>query len=150
VLEELGGEVAIIRHEDESGGRIFEVAHGIDTLRQSAEKIAECFAALGVGEGGDDFGRLVQEEIEEARGGTDGTTGGFDFVLGGIGFGAEFGDGFAVDADLAGEDELFSVAARGNAGTGDDLLEAFEHSRRISVIGYQISGTGEGEPDRME
>ena len=45
--------------------------------------------------------------------------GGFDFVGGEVGFGAEFGDDFAVDADLAAEDELLGVAAGGDAGAGD-------------------------------
>ena len=42
--------------------------------------------------------------------------GGFDFVGGEVGFGAEFGDDLTVDADLAAENELLSVAAGGDSG----------------------------------
>jgi hypothetical protein len=132
VLQELGGQIAIVSKENETSGCVFEIADGIDAFGKTAKKIAESFAAFRIGKGGDNFGRLVEEEIDGARGGIDGAAGGFDFVLGGIGFGAEFRDGFAVDADLAGEDELLGVTAGGDAGPGYDLLKAFEHEE-----GYQ-------------
>jgi hypothetical protein len=31
------------------------------------------------------------------------------------------------------------VAARGDAGVGDDFLEAVEHGRKLSVISFQCS-----------
>lgn len=127
VFEQLGGEVAIVGHENESGGGVFEIAHGIDALRKATKKIAEGFASFRIGERGDDFGRLVEEQVDVALVGIDGAASGFDFVFGGIGLGAEFGDDFAVDADLAGEDELFGMAAGRDAGAGDNFLEAFEH-----------------------
>jgi len=78
----------------------------------------------------------VEDEIDVILFGFDEAASGFDFVLGGIGFGAEFGDDDAVDADLAGEDEFFCVAARGDAGVGDDFLKAVKHvGRRITDIG---------------
>jgi len=140
VFEELGREVAVVGEKDEAGGGVFEIANGINAFRKAAKEIAEGFAAFRIGEGGDDLGGFVKKEIDGARGGVDGATGRFDFVDGGIGFGAKLGDGFAVDADLAGEDKLFGVTAGSNAGAGDDFLEAFEHGGRISVIGWAISG----------
>jgi len=134
VFEELGGEVAVVGHEDEACGGVFEIANGIDALGKTAEEIAEGFAAFGIGEGRDDFGRFVEEKIDEAGSRFDGAASGFDFVFGGVGFGAEFSDGVAVDADLTREDELFGVAARGDAGTGDDFLEAFEHGALLFLI----------------
>ena len=69
VFEELGGEVAIVGKEDQAGGGVFEIADGIDAFGKSAKKIAKSFAALGIGERGDDFGRFVEEEIDGARSG---------------------------------------------------------------------------------
>jgi len=46
----------------------------------------------------------------------------FDAIFFGVGFGTEFGDDLAVNADLSAKDELFGVAARGDAGAGDYLL----------------------------
>jgi len=126
-FEHGGGEVAIVGEKDEAGVGVIERADGINALGKTAQEIAECAAAFGIGEGGDDFGRFVEEEIDVIFFGFDEAAGGFDFVFGGIGFGAEFGDDDAVDANLAGEDELLGVAARGDAGVGDDLLEAVEH-----------------------
>ena len=129
ILQELSGEVAVVGHEDETGRSVFEIANRIDALWKTAKEIAKSFAALGVGESGDDFGRLVKQQVDRARGGVDGTAGGFDLVFGGIGLAAEFRDGLAVDANLARKDELFGVPTGGDAGTGDDLLKAFEHER---------------------
>ena len=136
-----GGEIAIVGEEDEAGVSVVQRADGIDALGKAAEEIAERAAALGIGEGGDDFGRFVEEEINVIFFGSDEAAGSFDFVFGGIGFGAEFRDDLTVDAHLAGEDELFGVAPGGDASVGDDFLEAVEHGRReISDIRDQRSG----------
>jgi hypothetical protein len=132
VLEHGGSEVAIVGEEDKAAGVVVERADGIDAFRKTAKEIAEGFAAFGIGERGDNFGRLVHEEIHVAALGFDHAAGGFDFVLGGIGLGAEFNDDFAVDANLAGENELLGVAARSDARVSDDFLKAFEHGKVIS------------------
>lgn len=69
----------------------------------------------------------MKKKVDVARSGSDHAARGFDFIGGRVGFGAKFSDSFAVDPDLAGEDELFRMTARSDAGAGDDLLEAFEH-----------------------
>lgn len=145
VFQELCGEVAIVGHEDQAGSGVLEIADGINAFGETAKKIAERFSAFGIGEGGNDFGRFVEKEIDRAWGGFDEAAGGFDFVGGGIGFGAKLGDGLAVDADLAGKDELFSVAARSDTGARDDFLQAFKHGRRIAGIGRQKTGISEEE-----
>jgi len=132
VFEELRGEVAVVGEEDEPGGGVFEIADGIDAIRKSTKKITQSFAAFGIGERGDDFGRLVKEKVDVARGSAgDFASGGFDLIAGGVGFGAEFGDSFAVDADLAGEDELLGVTTGSDTGASDDLLKTFEHASGV-------------------
>ena len=128
MLEELRGEVAVVGEEDEAGSGVFEIADRVNALGKTAKKIAKGLAPFGIGEGGNNFGRFVEEEIDVVRGGVgDSAACSFDFVGGGIGFRAKFSDGFAVDAHLAGEDELLGVTAGSDAGTGDNFLEAFEH-----------------------
>lgn len=126
-FEHGGGEIAIVGEKDEAGVGVIEGTDGINAFGKTAQEIAKRAAALGIGEGGNDFGRFVEEEIDVIFFRFDEAAGGFDLVFGGIGFGAEFGDDAAVDANLAGEDELFGVAARGDAGVGDYFLEAVEH-----------------------
>jgi len=126
-FEHGGGEIAIVGEKDEAGVGVVEGADGINAFGKAAQEIAKGAAALGIGEGGDDFGRFVEKEIDVIFFGFDEAAGGFDLVLGGIGLGAEFGDDLAVDAHLARENELLGVAARGDAGVGDDFLEAVEH-----------------------
>ncbi len=146
-FEHGGGEIAIVGEKDEAGVGVVEGADGINALGKAAQEIAQGAAALGIGEGGDNFGRFVEEEIDVIFFRFDEAAGGFDLVLGGIGFGAEFGDDDAVDAHLAGEDELLGVAARGDAGVGDYFLEAVEHGgRRLSAISDQISAIRKPAP----
>jgi hypothetical protein len=132
VLEHGRSNVAIVGEKDEAAGVVVERADGIDAFRKTAQEIAKSFAAFGISESGDYFGRLVHEEINVTAFGFDEAAGGFDSIFGGIGLGAKFGDDFAVDANLAGEDELLRVAARSDAGVSDDLLKAFEHGKVIS------------------
>jgi hypothetical protein len=137
-FEHGGGEIAIVGEKDEAGVGVVEGADGIDTLGKTAQEIAKRAAALGIGERGDDLGRFVEDEVDVIFFGLDEVAGGFDLVLGGIGLGAKFGDDLAVDADLAGKDELFGVAARGDASVSDYFLEAVEHGRKLSVISSQL------------
>jgi len=141
-FEDGGGEIAIVGEKNEAGIGVVEGADGINALGETAEEIAKGAAAFGIGEGGDDFGRFVEEEIDVIFFGFDEAAGGFDLVFGGIGFGAELGDDLAVYADLAGEDELLGVAARGDARVGDDFLEAVEHGEE----GYQRSEISDRGP----
>ena len=123
MFQEMRGEFAIVREEDQTGGGVFEIADGIDALGESAQEIAKRFAAFGISEAGNNFGRFVEEQIDFALLlSCDLLSGHFDFVGGGIGFGAEFSDSFAVHADLSGTDELFGVAAGSDAGPSDDFL----------------------------
>jgi len=87
-FEHGGGEIAIVGEKNEAGVGIVEGADGIDAFGKAAQEIAEGLAALGIGEGGDDFGRFVEDEINVILFGFDEAAGGFDLVLGGIGLGA--------------------------------------------------------------
>ncbi len=119
IFEESGGEVAVIGQEDKPARGVFEIADGIDSRGKAAERVFKRLAAFWVGHRGDNFRRLVEREIDVVFGGGDDFAGGFDFVGCEVRFSAELGDDFAVDANLAAEDELFGVAAGGDAGTGD-------------------------------
>ena len=127
MLKHGGSEVAIIREEDKAAGVIVKRADRIDPLGKPTKKIAECLAAFRVGESGHDFRRFVHEQIDMTALGFDEAAGGFDFVFGGISLGPEFRDDLAVDANLAGQDELFGMTAGGDSGVGNDFLEAFKH-----------------------
>jgi len=52
---------------------------------------------------------------------------GFDFVGGGVRLRAKFSNNAAVDANLAGENQLFGVTPRGNSSPGDNFLQAFQN-----------------------
>jgi hypothetical protein len=83
--------------------------------------------AFGIADRGDIAFGLVEHEIEEALGRFDGFAIDADGVGVGISFGAEFGDDLAIESDPAGGDDFFGFAAGGNAGGGEDFLEAGLH-----------------------
>src|SRR6202022_1786037 len=55
-----------------------------------------------------------------------------DQVLAGVGLGAQLLDDGAVQLDAAGGDHLLGLAPRGDAGVGEDLLQALVHQRSPS------------------
>src|SRR5882724_5225979 len=115
-LEQVRGEVAIIGEEHQAGIGIFEIANGVNAFGKSAQQIAQRFAALWIGERGNNFRRLVKQQINFAAFGGNFFTGDFNFVRVGVGFGAEFADDFSVYFYLAADDELLGVSAGRDAG----------------------------------
>ncbi|MFZ0618459.1 MAG: hypothetical protein WAM01_07210, partial [Candidatus Acidiferrales bacterium] len=139
-LQEAIGEIAVIGKQDESGSMVFEAADGKDTLGNAVEQLAEAAAAFGIGKSGDDFGGFMEREINALTIGRRGfrlneASGNLDVIARGVGFGAEFGDGASVDGNQARGDKGFGVAARGQAGAGNDFLKAFEHEERVAGFG---------------
>jgi hypothetical protein len=63
-----------------------------------------------------------------------------DVVARGVGLEARSGDGLAVDLHVALGDELLGVAAAGNAGVGEDFLQAFLVARGSIRWGNVSSG----------
>jgi hypothetical protein len=82
---------------------------------------------------------FVEDEVAGTLGAVEELAVDADVVVGGVGFGAELGDGLAVDLDASGGDEFFGFAARGEAGGGDDFLQALR--RRCFVFGI-VRGQG--------
>lgn len=120
------GEVAIIGKQQEAFGVIIETADGVNALLDALEVVGDGGAALGVAHGGDDAVGLVHGEVEEMAGRVEEFAVDLDVIGGEVGFGAESGDGLAIDANAALEDHFLGVAAAGDAGLGDDFLKAFE------------------------
>ena len=122
-LGELLGEGAVVGHEEKALAGVIEAAYGIEALGLVAHELHDGGAAFGIADRGDIAFGLVQQEIDETlcrleRLAIDG-----DGVRAWIGFGAELGDDLAVDGDATREDELFSFAAGGEAGGGEEFLE---------------------------
>lgn len=120
------GKVAIVGEEQQPLGMIIEAADGVDALPDAAQMLNDSGAALGIVHGRHHAVGLVHGQIEKLAGGVEELAVDLDVIGGEVGLGAKLGDGFAVDADTAFEDHFLGVAAAGDAGLGDDLLEAFE------------------------
>ena len=123
------GEGAVVGEEEETFAGVVEAADGIDALGERAEELHDGGTALGITDGCDVAFGFVEHEVEEALGWLDGFAVDGDGVGVGIGFGAEFGDDLAVECNAAGGDDFFGFAARGDAGGGEDFLEALLHWR---------------------
>lgn len=127
VPQDAVSELAIGGEQQQAGDVVIETAHGKNAAGKSAQDVAERGASFGIGHGGDDVDRFVQEIVAGLGGLFGEAAGGFDAIVLGIGFGAELGDDDTIDADLSAADQFFGVAAGGDAGAGDNFLEAFEH-----------------------
>jgi hypothetical protein len=57
------GEVAVVRQEDEARGMVFKATHRKHALRHAVQQIAQRTAAFRVAHCGDDFWRLVEQQI---------------------------------------------------------------------------------------
>jgi len=132
---ELVGEVAVVGHEQQAFRQVIETPDGVEArelhvladgllLRVLAEELEDGGAMLGVVCCGDVAARLVDHEVALRLGAVEQLAVDADVVFGGVGAGAEFGDDLAVDDDAAFEDDLFGLAAAGDAGLGEDLLQA--------------------------
>jgi len=126
---ELVGEVAVVGHEQQAFRQVIETPDGVEArelhvladgllLRVLAEELEDGGAMLGVVCCGDVAARLVDHEVALRLGAVEQLAVDADVVFGGVGAGAEFGD------DAAFEDDLFGLAAAGDAGLGEDFLEA--------------------------
>ncbi len=69
---------------------------------------------------------LVENEVAQALGALEQLAVHADVVAGRIGLGAQHGYHFAVDLHAALLDHLLGLAAAGNAGLGQDLLQALQ------------------------
>ena len=73
--------------------------------------------------------RLVQQQIQVARGDLDAAAVDADVVARRIGLGAELADGHAVDGHAPLEHQLLGRAPRRDAGLRQDLLQTFHRQR---------------------
>jgi hypothetical protein len=105
------GELAVAGEQDESTCGVIEAADGENAFRSTAQKMAQSFTAFGIGHGGNDLRRLVQDDVNKFVADFCDATGNFDAIVLGIGLRAELGDNFAVDAHLAAANQFFGVAA---------------------------------------
>jgi len=115
-------QLTVVGEEDQAEGMIFQAAYGKHALRHAVEHVGEGAAAFGVDHGGDDFGRLIEDEIDALGFWAEEFALHFDVVFGFVGFATEFGNGLAVYGDEAGFDQFFGVAAGGDAGARNDFL----------------------------
>ena len=136
------GEFAVVGHEEEAFAGVVEAADGEDALA-SFEEVGDGGAVFGIAGGGDVALGLVEDEVAGTLGAVEELAVDADVVVGGVGFGAELGDGLAVDLDASGGDQLFGFAARGDAGGGNDFLQALRSCFVFGIVrdqGFESSG----------
>jgi hypothetical protein len=104
------GEVAVVGHEQEAFAGVVEAADGEDALA-GLEEVHDGGAAFGIAGGGDVALRFVEDEVAGALGAVEELAVDANVVARGVSFGAELGDGLAVDLDAAGGDEFLGFAA---------------------------------------
>jgi len=120
------GQLAVVGDEEQAFAHVVEAADRVEALAHLVKKLHDGGAAFGILNGGDKAARLVEHEVAETLGTLQKLAVDADMVTCGVGLGAQLGDNFAVDLDAALLDELLSLAAAGDTGLGEDLLQPVE------------------------
>jgi len=123
-VEEAVGERAVVRGEQRAARREVEAADREEAHAVTVEVRGHGGPALGVGQGGHDAPRLVEDHVDEVLR-DDALPVELDLVGPRIGLGAELGDDLAVHADAARGDDVLRRAPRCDAATSQDLLKPF-------------------------
>jgi quercetin dioxygenase-like cupin family protein len=140
------GEVAVVGQQQQSLGVVVEPSDREHARADAGNQVHDGGTSFGVGNRADVAARLVQHEIDPGFGAVQQLAAHPNMVDGGIGAGAQFGDGLAVDGDKPAGNQLFGLAARSNSGGGDDLLEAF--GRHISIVVAERSPEWRATPNK--
>jgi hypothetical protein len=127
--QELGRQLAVVGEQEHALAVEVEAPHRRHRHRQVGQVVHHRRATAIVGDRGDARLRLVEEHVEVLLGRHRFAV---DLDVGGgrVDLGAELGHDHAVDGDPAGGDQLLGLAARGDAGLGDEALEAHERFGR--------------------
>jgi hypothetical protein len=119
---QLVGKLAVVCDEQQPFAEVVEAPDRIESLPHLGEELHDGRPALRVTDGCDVPFGLVEHEVAEAFGALKQLSINTDVIACGIGLATEFSDRLAVHLHTALGNELFSVAAAGNAGLGEDLL----------------------------
>ncbi len=123
-------ELAVVGEQQQPFAVIIEATHRVDTLAHALHQIEHRRPALGIAGSGDVAGGLVQNEIYLAIRKANQLAIHFDVVSRGVRFASQLNSHLAVDGDPALDHELFSFAAAGDTGVGQQLLQPlFGHVR---------------------
>jgi hypothetical protein len=105
------GKLAVAGEQHQAAREIIQAADGEDPLRRAAQKIAQRFAALGIGERRNHLRRFVQNNVNKLGGDFRHAACDFHAIVIWIRLRAKLGDDLAVDAHLAAANQFFGVAA---------------------------------------
>jgi hypothetical protein len=105
---------------------VVQAADGVEALVDLVKELHHRGTALGVLDRGDEAAGLVEDEVAVALGTLEQLAVDADVVAGGVGLGAQHGDDLAVDLHAALLDHLLGAAAAGDAGSGENLLQALQ------------------------
>ena len=123
-VQQAGREVAVVGEQQQALRVVVEAAHRVDVLAHVGQQVEDGWPLLGVLPRRHVAARLVEQDVPVARGDADTLTVHADVVVCGVGPRAEFPDRRAVDRHAAVQDERLGGAPRGDAGGGEDLLQA--------------------------
>ena len=123
-VQQAGREVAVVGEQQQALRVVVEAANRVDVLAHVGQQVEDRRPLLGVLPGGHVAARLVEQDVPVARGDADPLPVHADVVASGVCPRAKFLDRHAVDRHAAVQDERFGGPPRGDAGGGEDLLQA--------------------------
>jgi hypothetical protein len=147
------GEFAVIGEQEQALRLGVEPAHVEEALALVLvlQEVADAAAALRVLHGGDDAAGLVEDVVLQVLVELEPDAVDVDGSLRRVHADAEFRDDGAVDLHPPVEDHLLAHAARGDAGEGHDLLQAYALGVvDVDLVGRAAGALGPGGSHRSE
>jgi hypothetical protein len=136
---QLVGQFAVVGHQQQTLAEVIEAANGINAFLDLCEEFHHRGPVLGIAHGGDEALGLVEHEVAQALRALQELAVDANVIANRVGLGAEFGHDFAVDLYTSFGDQFFGVAAAGDAGLGEDFLEAVQLCGRF-WSGFSLFG----------
>jgi hypothetical protein len=128
-LGELIREIAVVGDHEQAFAQVVETANRIEALGSLREELHHGGTAFRVSHGGDEAAGLIEHEVAQALGALQQLAIDADVIASSVCLGTQRGDDLAVDLDASSGDHLFRMTATGDAGLGEDLLQALELGR---------------------
>ena len=123
-VQQPGREVAVVGEQQQALRVVVETADRVDVLAHVRQQVENGRPLLGVLPGRHVAARLVEQDVPVARGDANTLAVHADVVVRRVGPGAELTDRHAVHRHAPVQDERLGGAPRGDAGGGEDLLQA--------------------------
>ena len=141
------GEFAVVGQQQQAFAGVIQATDGVDAGPDPVQQVHHRGAMFGIFQRGDVSLGLVHQQVDMPLRAVQQLSVDANVVVLGVGLAAQFRDHLPVDRHQSAGDQLLCLAAGGDAGGGDDFLQAFsghEDSGKDSCYLDALRGSSRG------